>query len=101
MAVTAGLPEQLSRLFVFRMVSNKRSRHDGPVCGPLEGVPDCEIAILEFDDQGLCFARRAMDELKAVLDRLDGTNPIIAVFVHGWKHNGSEQDGNLDRSGTL
>ncbi len=85
----------LSRFFEFHLVPNGVPSHSGPTVAPVPGVPGCELAILEFDDQGLCLARLAMDELQASLRRLEGQNPIILVFAHGWKHNASSSDDNL------
>jgi pimeloyl-ACP methyl ester carboxylesterase len=55
------------------------------------------LSIVEFDDQGLCHDRR---QLLAVMDLLEqpeikNSNPIIIVFVHGWRHDGRGDDENL------
>ena len=56
-----------------------------------------QLAVVEFDDQGRCYDRRQIDR---VADRLDemregGTDAIVLVFVHGWKHNAESDDPNL------
>lgn len=53
------------------------------------------LAIVEFDDQGLCYDRRQMQKISAVLDRLSGESPLILVFVHGWRHDARSDDDNL------
>src|SRR5262245_14982559 len=55
-----------------------------------------ELAIVEFDDQGMCFDRpTAIDGLTALLREYQSKNPIIVVFIHGWKHNAENDDANL------
>jgi hypothetical protein len=54
------------------------------------------LAIVEFDDQGVCYDRRQMHALTAALQALEGKKALILVFVHGWKHDGRADDGNLD-----
>ena len=82
------------RFFTFRLIPYRTPRHVGPTLQRL-GPPACELAIIEFDDQGLLFTRRRMDDLQAALDRLTGRNPVIVVFVHGWKHDAGHGDANL------
>ena len=62
-----------------------------------------ELAIVEFDDQGRCYDRGQMDGIAARLDKLraDETDVIIAVFVHGWKHDARTDDDNLCNFRTL
>jgi hypothetical protein len=80
--------------FTFRIVPNA-AQHAGPTCSPISTVPDCRLAIVEFDDEGLCFDRTRLGDLEPQLAALDGTNPIIIAFVHGWKHNAAATDDNL------
>ena len=96
MTTVSGLDALLSRFFEFRLVRNGVPSHEGPTVATIPDASDCELAILEFDDQGLCLARQAMKELTAALQRLDGRNPIILVFAHGWKHNAASSDDNLE-----
>jgi hypothetical protein len=67
-------------------------------------VRDCEwpyeLAFVEFDDRGEMFDRR---QLAAAVDTITrakanapaGTQPVVAVFIHGWKNNASESSGNV------
>ncbi len=56
------------------------------------------LGFIEFDDQGQLWDRRQMH---AVLDSVDaqtangGTDFLMVVFVHGWKHNASVADTNI------
>src|SRR6185312_2513063 len=54
-------------------------------------------APFELDDQGRCYDRGQLD---AVAERLDvlmeqEKDVILAVFVHGWKHDARSDDENL------
>lgn len=53
------------------------------------------LAIVEFDDQGVCYNRRQMNAFSGVLDRLKGCHPLVLVFVHGWGHDARSDDANL------
>jgi pimeloyl-ACP methyl ester carboxylesterase len=53
------------------------------------------LLVVEFDDQGTAYEAAQMLALQAELDRLQGLNAIILVFVHGWKHNARSSDPNL------
>ena len=53
------------------------------------------LAILEFDDQGVCYDRRQMIAFATALERFQGRKPIVIVFTHGWRHDGRSDDGNL------
>ncbi len=79
----------------FRMISNT-PRHHGCLF-TVEGVSafPYSLAILEFDDQGLCFHKNWREILEAGLGPLEKRNPIILVFVHGWRHNAESDDENL------
>ena len=54
-----------------------------------------DLAIVELDDQGRCHNRIQVDAFDAELTRLQGKDPIIVLFVHGWKHNADGKDDNL------
>jgi pimeloyl-ACP methyl ester carboxylesterase len=46
----------------------------------------------------MCFDRNAaIRRLNALLEELRAANPIIVVFVHGWKHNAQSDDSNLSK----
>jgi hypothetical protein len=53
------------------------------------------LAIVEFDDQGVCYDRRQMQAMAAALETMRGQNPVIIVFTHGWRHDGRSDDDNL------
>jgi len=56
-----------------------------------------ELAIVEFDDQGVYHDPGQMRGLAETLSDLreNGKDVIIVVFVHGWKHDARSDDGNL------
>ncbi|SFK40030.1 hypothetical protein [Methylocapsa palsarum] len=54
-----------------------------------------QLGIVEFDDQGVCQARSQMDAIADQLARFGDDDAIIIVFVHGWKHDARDDDGNL------
>lgn len=60
-----------------------------------DGASTYRLAIVEFDDQGLCYHRPQIQALLDALAELKGQKPIILVFVHGWKHDARSDDGNL------
>ncbi len=56
-----------------------------------------DLAVVEFDDQGLCHDR---EQMRRVADRLDALaaadeDAIIVVYVHGWKHDARSDDSDL------
>jgi pimeloyl-ACP methyl ester carboxylesterase len=68
-----------------------------PVAAPDPSVP-YRLLIVEFDDQGCGDLQRA--QMQAVEEELAGReneDPIVVVFVHGWKHNAMGTDENLGR----
>jgi pimeloyl-ACP methyl ester carboxylesterase len=56
-----------------------------------------ELAIVEFDDQGICHdavqMRGLRDKMIELGDR--GEDIIIVVFAHGWKHDARTDDSNI------
>jgi len=59
-----------------------------------------ELAIVEFDDQGLCYSRQQMDGVAERLEMLapergQGRDVILVAFVHGWKHDARTDDEDL------
>ncbi|UDL93002.1 hypothetical protein LGH83_10165 [Lichenihabitans sp. PAMC28606] len=56
-----------------------------------------DLYIVEFDDQGRPFEPQAIDR---IIDRIDLTtrdsDPLIIVFVHGWKHSAADSDENME-----
>ena len=62
-----------------------------------EDHPQYDLAFIEFSERGNAFSN---EYLRAVYDRLWVLNrepePLaIIVFVHGWKHNASNEDSNV------
>ena len=53
--------------------------------------------MLEFDDQGRCYARAQLEAVGARIGSwvTDEEDAIIVVFVHGWKHDARTDDANL------
>jgi pimeloyl-ACP methyl ester carboxylesterase len=77
---------------LFGLVPNKPHQNPAGAVFTEEGYT---LAIVEFDDQGVCYDRRQMLALATALETLRGKGSVILVFVHGWTHNGSSGDGNL------
>jgi hypothetical protein len=74
--------------------------HSGAVGTPptsnLEISNDYAIGFAEFDDQGWMWDRRQQENILAELDKESKTNGLLIVtFVHGWMHNASDSDGNV------
>ena len=91
----AALRSVLLNFFTFRIIANRPHRRDISV--PLEGPAGSAFMTLEFDDQGLMFDERGIGTLETHLAALNGRDPVIVVFVHGWKHDASPGDIFLDR----
>jgi pimeloyl-ACP methyl ester carboxylesterase len=92
-----GFSSFFEEFFEFSMISYRYPMHKGKtwVDLPVESAV-CRVAIVEFDDQGLCYNEHAMDDIQQELDGLDSDiPPVIIVFAHGWKHNASSNDNNL------
>lgn len=53
------------------------------------------LSVVEFNDEGRCYDRQQMHAFDNLLQSLKGKDPIILVFVHGWKHNARSDDDNL------
>ena len=52
------------------------------------------IATLEFSERGNLIHR---DHLPQLLEEISAeSDPLVLVFVHGWKHNGEQDDPNLE-----
>jgi hypothetical protein len=58
--------------------------------------PEYDIAFAEFSERGNPFNTRWISNiLKKIEQHEKETGVVIVVFVHGWKHNASEEDNNL------
>jgi hypothetical protein len=57
------------------------------------------LAFVEFNDRGQLFdpaqLQRAIDLVTAARKAAAADPPLVAVFVHGWKNNASDQSGNV------
>jgi hypothetical protein len=96
MSGAADAGDLFKNLFEFSIVSSQNPSRTGPTCNDLGSKhADRRIAIIEFDDQGLCFDDHAMLDIESELIALTGRDPVIIVFAHGWKHNASAADDNL------
>ena len=61
----------------------------------VEGKPGAEylLGVVEFDDQGIVLDRRQMEALfERLIAESRGQDLCMVVYVHGWKHNASPDD---------
>lgn len=63
----------------------------------IEEAPGFALAFIEFDDQGEMWSPV---QLARALARIEEANQhergaVVVVFVHGWQHNASPEDGNV------
>jgi len=69
----------------------------GAPTNAIEETPEYVLGFVEFDDHGWLWNS---SQMRAVVDRVareDDTNGLlIVVFAHGWKHNASWSDSNVD-----
>lgn len=55
-----------------------------------------DLAFAEFTERGNAFSDRYVDEvLSRIGEKAQGDGIVLVVFIHGWKHNAEETDGNL------
>ena len=76
----------------FGLVANRPHQNPGGAVFEERGY---RLAIVEFDDQGVCCDRRQLHAAMAALQALSGQGAVVLVFVHGWKHNARSDDDNL------
>ncbi|MEW8506802.1 MAG: hypothetical protein AB2598_08835 [Candidatus Thiodiazotropha sp.] len=58
--------------------------------------PDYDLAFVEYTERGNAFNDRWEDEVLAkIAERQRNHGVVTIVFIHGWKHNADENDGNL------
>jgi hypothetical protein len=87
------LPEQPARPGrLLGLVRNQPHQNPGGAVFAEDGYL---LAIVEFDDQGLCYDRHQMNAVSTALDALRDENSVILVFVHGWRHIALSGDDNL------
>lgn len=57
---------------------------------------DYDLAFVEFSDRGNAFDDSYVNNvLDRVSEKVNKDGAVIVTFVHGWKHNASEEDGNV------
>lgn len=83
------------------------SAHDGATCRTEPGSAEClgsvyqefaayDIGFAEFTERGNAFDDAAVRTVLAKIEgRVREQGAVVIVFVHGWKHNASEQDDNV------
>lgn len=58
------------------------------------------VAVIEFDDQGVFWERRQLEKaMSAIADVSPSNNVVLIAYVHGWKHNASDESKNLESFG--
>lgn len=99
MSGSKSLLTKAARRWPFGLIWNKAHQHASGATIQCrgDGASTYGLAIVEFDDQGLCYHRPQMQALLDALATLKGQKPIVLVFVHGWKHDGRTDDENLQQ----
>lgn len=70
--------------------------HPKPPSEQIERAGEYTLGFVEFDDQGALWNPRQLDAVVGHLHNIATNDPVLlVVFVHGWKHNASEDDGNV------
>jgi hypothetical protein len=70
---------------------------DGDVFAPRKIAHRTSLAIVEFNDQGLLKADQQLIQLMDSLSERPSGKPLLLVlFVHGWNHDASPMDANLN-----
>ncbi|WP_068805695.1 hypothetical protein [Thauera phenolivorans] len=55
-----------------------------------------DVAFVEFSERGNAFDDARVDDVvQRIRRKADGGGAVVVAFVHGWKHNASEEDGNV------
>lgn len=73
---------------------NEASRRPGATLD--QSDPLYDLLFVEFDDQGRPFVPTAVDDAMAHLAAVAAeADPLIVVFVHGWKHGARDSDDNV------
>lgn len=58
---------------------------------------DYDLAFVEFSERGNAFNDRYVDDvLNRIRQKVQQDGAVLIVFVHGWKHNASETDKNVE-----
>ena len=63
----------------------------------LEHNPSYDMGFVEFTDRGNVFNRTGLDSVLAYVEQQAATpeGASVVVFIHGWQHNASPEDSNL------
>lgn len=54
-----------------------------------------DLAFAEYSERGNAFNDQWIDDILARIRERASDGVVVVVFVHGWRHNASEQDSNL------
>jgi hypothetical protein len=86
---------------LFGCVSSKQYRTDYESTSNnpqsvIEETNNYTLGFVEFDDQGWLWNRRQIDTVTSRLhEKAKNEGLLIITFVHGWKHNADNEDGNV------
>ena len=89
--VSLGVVVALSFLVLVNSNPTSEFRADNLWGNPGDGSYD--LAFLELTERGNLFHRDRLHALVAHVEQQ--SNTLMIVFVHGWKHNARENDGNV------
>lgn len=71
--------------------------HPKPPCDTIEKAESYSVGFVEFDDQGALWNPRQLDTVVTHVHNIATNEPVmLVVFVHGWKHNASDNDENVE-----
>ncbi len=93
-------PEDLSKpVEVVDCEKGELDENDNTKCSTavIEQYDNYDLAFVEFTERGNLFNRNAMDEVLNHIEKISETTngAQVIVFVHGWKHNASDNDTNV------
>lgn len=86
---------------LFGCVSSKqyRTNYESTSNNPqsvIEETNNYTLGFVEFDDQGWLWNRKQIDTVTSRLhEKAKNEGLLIITFVHGWKHNADNEDGNV------
>ena len=86
---------------LFGCVSSKQYRTDYESTSNnpqsvIEETNNYTLGFVEFDDQGWLWNRKQIDTVTSRLhEKAKNEGLLIITFVHGWKHNADNEDGNV------
>ena len=107
----SGLPAPLLMLLMALLggCAGNAAYHDGPPadCHNPDSSDVCarsyyqqhenfDLAFVEYSERGNAFSDERVKEVLARIEsHATASGAVVVVFVHGWKHNASEDDQNL------